>query len=402
MPEKFTALTFLFSLSAMLSVFGCKEAKKSSGEWLRYPPFSIQKRSITDRQYKPNEGTTSELIYTKYTVLYHDQEIEFPETLGANTGISGIWKTYYLKNARTPALLVAGKNVFLVTEENDAASIIPFENNFSSYASIQWLDENGGQPGQKTQILIGLDTTDCLLDGGDFLLVNETTVLQINDLQLFHFVRNPDQTEGYFANQVVAFSPDQKDIVFMGSKSPETDATQFIHALLVYNFKTNDVYTLAFDKTQTRLHLPYEADFSWFTSYFEWRQNEEGKIILAKKELKAPATWEGYFTKNESYELAPVVKEMHAAFVRFVIEYLHVKQEDVRAEAYGNLEKFSIQHLGVTLDITYLKELSTVSLSSSFMNKEKAGEANALIRKAGEAFNDSLRQGAYQQLFTGY
>jgi len=58
------------SLSGFLSFFGCNGNKKPLRETINYPPFSIQKRAVVDRQYKPNEGTVSKITYTKYKVLY--------------------------------------------------------------------------------------------------------------------------------------------------------------------------------------------------------------------------------------------------------------------------------------------------------------------------------------------
>lgn len=398
----FEHILLFISLSCFLIFLGCKRIPATQSETLHYPPFHIEKTNVTAKQYKPNEGTMSEITRTKYKIMYKDQLITFPDALDANADVSGIWKTYFLADAPVPALLVASKYVYIVTEENQSPLITPIANNFSNYASIQWLDADNGQPGPKTQILIGEDSTDCVLKGGNFLLINETTVVRMKDLELFHFIHNTDLSEGYTAYQVVGFSPDHSQIVFMGSKSDELTPTQFIHALIVYDFQTNEAYTLPFDKTQMRLHLPYKADVHWMNTYFNWQPIDSSQYRLIQKEISQPPGWEGYYTENSSYELAPVSKEMHATLARFIIEHLQLEQDAVEAKAFGNLEKFTITYQNIVLDISYVNELNTVSVSSSFMNKGNEESAQALIHEIGDAFNEILRKGDYQSLFTSY
>ena len=371
-------------------------------ETLDYPPFSIQKRTVIDRQFKPNEGTVSKLTYTKYKIFYQDQLLSFPPELDANTGVSGIWKAYHLQNAPTPTILVASNNVYLVTAENDSVKMTLVEKKHSNYASIQWLDANDGQPGPKTEILIGEDTTNCNLHGGQFLLVNENTVLRVADLHLFPFNKSPDLTDDYYPNNVLAFSPDKNEIVFLGSKSHEINRTQFIHALLVYNYTENQVYTIPVDRTETRIHDPYRLSANWVYTYFEWQQDETGKYTLTPKQLSQLPNWEGYYARPLRYQLAPVQEEMHLVFLDFVRDILQLEEAAIRSDAYGGLKEYTITHEGFIINIGYLEELASVSLSLSFMNKGPEEEAKVVIKKVGDAFNEVLKAGEHQTLFTHY
>ena len=394
--------TTIMGLLSFLSFLGCNGNIGSSTETLTYPPFRIQKRNVVDRRFKPNEGTVSKSTYAKYKIFYQDQPVTFPPELDANTGVSGIWKTYYLQDAPTPTLLIGSGNVYLVNEENEAPKLTLIEKKYSNYASVQWLDSAGGQPGKKTQILIGEDTTDCILAGGEFLLVNDNTVLRVKDLAIFPFEKSTGYTDNYYTNQVLAFSPDKNELVYLGSKNHPEIRTEFIHALLIYNFKDNSAYAIPFDRTETRLHEPYEVGPDWVYTYFEWQENEDGKYILTKKNLDPLPNWEGHITRSSNYALTPVKGEMHEIFFKFVKGFWQLNDSDIRLREYGGIKEYTINHKEFVFDVGYLKELNHVSLSLSFMNKGPENEAHVIIKEVGDAFNEVLKQGEHQTLFTNY
>ncbi len=390
------------SLWNFLSFFGCGGNSKSAVETIEHPPFRIQKRAVVDRRFKPNEGTISKITFTRYNIFYQDQPIALPKALDAGSGVSGIWKAYFLKDAPTPTLLLGSVNVYYVTEENQAAKVSLIEKNHSDYATLQWLDSENGQPGRKMPMLIGKDTTDCTLEGGTLLLINKNTVLRVADLALFPFKVSIDFTDGYYTGDIVGFSPDKREIVFMGSKNHEINRTQFIHALLVYNYQTNEAYAVPFDNTETRLHDPYRLEPGWMDTYFEWQKEEEGQYILAKKTLPQLPNWEGHFTISSNYTLKPVTEEMHGVFLNFTKSFLQLNETDISPEEYGGLKQYNIKYKAFIFDITYLQDLSSVSFSTSFMSKGPEKEAKAIIEDVGKAFNEVLRKGEHQTLFTSY
>lgn len=401
---KYTIVLFL-TIATLMGIFSflrCKKSFSPHTETLSYPPFRIEKNTITDRRWKPNEGHVSKHRQTKYKVFYHDERITFPEELDANTGVPGIWKVYFLEDAPTPTLLVGSKQVYLVNEKDEAVNLIPIPANYSNYASVQWLDTQDSQPGPKTEILVGEDTTNCILTDGQHLLINETSVLRIKDLKLFHFTPNRDHTDDYSTYQVLGFSPDKREIAFMGSKSHEIHRTEFVQGIVVYNIEGKRAYTLPVDKTNTRLHDPYSAGAEWFNTYLEWKQDTNGRFIVNLKTLPELPAWTGHFTKSANYQLSPVREEMHAVFLAFVKTHLSLSEDEIQTDEYNGLIDFRITFSGFVLNIGYQKDFRSVSFSVSFMNKGPEEEAKKLIAEVGETFNTKLSTGEYQDLFTSY
>ena len=390
------------SLSAILSFFGCNGKPGSSNETIKHPPFSIQKKKVVNRRFKINEGAWSTSVKTKYKIFYKDQVLSFPPALDEGTGVPGIWKTYILKDAPSPTLIVASKNVYLISEENNTFNISQIEKKHSNYASIQWLDSENGNPGSKTEILIGEDTTNCMLEGGKYLLINDNTVLRVKDLKIFNFKRLINLTLDYYPGDAIAFSPDKTKIVFLGNKSHPARRTEYIYALIVFDYNSHEVYTIPFDRTATRFHETYNIKPDWFKTYFHWEQNEQEQSILSKKQLNPLPKWEGYHTRNYRYQLSPVKQEMHTTFFNFVKDHLQLEANDFKFSEYGGLKEYTIEHQGFIFNVGYLEELQSVSLSISFMNKGNEKEAGDVVKNTGDAFNETLRKGEHQSLFTSY
>ena len=402
MKSTFVLLLTTAIIMGLFSFFRCKKSFPKHSESLSYPPFRIEKTTYVDRQWKPNEGHVSKHRQTKYSVFYQDQLITFPEALDANTGVSGIWKVYYLDGAPTPTLLVGSKRVYLVNEKEGAINLTSIPSNYSNYASVQWLDAEAGSPGLKTEILVSEDTTNCKLSGGDHLLINETSILRIKDLKLSHFTPDREHTDNYSTYQVLGFSPDKKEIAFMGSKSHEIHRTSFIQGIVVYNTEGLNAYSIPVDKTKTRLHEPYEVGSGWFNTYFEWTPDSSGRYIINLKEMLELPAWTGHFTKSSNYQLSPVREEMHDTFLAYVKDYLQLSEQAIRTDQYDGLKDYRITHAGFVLNIGYQVDFKSVSFSISFMNKGPEEEAKQLIAEIGNAFNAKLASGEYQDLFLTY
>ena len=393
-------LVAMMTLSSLLTLLGCNS--RPAVETFEYPPFSIKKRRVVEKRFRFNEGTTSKSVFTKYQLRYKDQLVTFPSSLDENTGVSGIWKAYYLKDAPKPTFIIASNQVFLVTEENGEAKVSHVPKNHSNYSTLQWLDSENGQPGPKEEILIREDTTDCSLEGGEYLLINQHVVLRVSDLKMFSFKYNYLKTDDYYPGNAVAFSPDKEAVVYMGSKRDERTEYGYKYAMTVYEYKTGEGYALPFERTETRLRDAYRVGPDWVNTYFEWTKGDSGVYEIRKKVLDPLPNWEGSLTKNGSYELNPVKEDIHTILFAFAKSQLKLEDSDIRTEVSEDRTQYLLNHEDFVFYISYSKSLSTASMSVSFLSKGPEEEANAIIQQIGESFNAELRNGAHQALFTSF
>ena len=155
--------------------------------------------------------------------------------------------------------------------------MIPIHEQYSAFGSVQWLDSKAGQPGEKWELYVTKDSAESVeLKGGDHLLVNEKVVLSVKDLQIYPLQFNSDHTMGYYATNVVGFSPDQKKLIFLGNKRDPS----LPFALITVNFKSGELNTIPFSRNETRLHEPYNFKRKWFDQYFQWVTNEKGYYFI--------------------------------------------------------------------------------------------------------------------------
>lgn len=396
-------LSILISMS-FLSLFSfcrSKDSNRPSVETVENGPFTLLRKRVTETRYDMNYGRRKS-VYSKYEVLYKGQAVTFPAALQVNTGYASIWKAFTLSEAPQPAIIAGSQSMYLITEEGGAAKVFPLSEQNSSYASVQWLDAENGQPGLKQEIYITEDTSATLaLSGGEYLLVNRSTVLHVPDLKVYSFRQSVDLTDNYYSNDVVAFSPDRQEIVFSGSKQSPEQYDKFIYALLVYNFKTNEAYAVPFDQTETRLHRPEYITSDWLNTYFEWDHSSGDKAVLKKQQLSPLPYWQGLYTKTFSYELNPVKAEMQPVLLEFVKTIFALEDSDIEQRSYGDYKPYLVNIEGHQFELWYMEDLNSISFSPNFQEKDTK-EIRRIIKKLGDAFNEELRQGKYQDLFTSY
>lgn len=395
------ALTLIIAtliVAGIYYLYSRNELARSNIETIGYPPFTIKKKNTYSTRYDINTARRVDNSRTYYSLYYQDQMITYPGALEAKTGVPGLWKAYILKDAPRPALLAGSQSVYLITEEQNKLKVTPVSEQHSGFASLQWLDGADDQPDAKQELYASDDTgKDCQLSGGQFLLVNKSFVLDVSDLSIYPFRISADLTNHYSAGKVIAFSPDQENIVYMGHKYDGKDH----YALLIYNFKSNQALTIPFDRTETRLHEPYNLHPDWLTTYFAWKQREDNNLVLERKALDSPPPWEGHFTKGQGFAVSPAKKEMLDVLAAFIRDYLQLSDTDIRLENFGADRQYAITLASHRLEISYLDELESVYFSAHFADKDEPGSWK-IIKKVGDAFNARLREGEHQSLFTSY
>ena len=384
-------------LLGILVFFVFKKGKMNSTETIEYPPFTIKKRNTYSTRYDINTNSRRDNSRSYYEVFYNKELIEFPSALSEGTGVSGLWKVYVLEDAPQPALLAGSKSIYLITGENNQYKLSPISENGSDFISMQWLDSLNGQPGNKQELYSSDDTDEeIVLKGGNHLLINKKIVLDIPDLKLYPFRVSSDLSNNYYANQVVGFSPDQDHVIYMGSHN-EMD-NQF--ALLVYNYKTNDVYAVPFDRTENRLHEPYRASSDWMNTCFEWQENEEGKEILKKRSLESPPPWQGHFS-DTGFSVSPVKVDMLQVFVNYLKELSEIDGQKIEVKQGYSETNFDVNVSEHRMGISFFDDLQSVYFSVHFATDDEKA-CYEILQKIGNSFNERLNDGAHQDLFTSY
>ena len=399
-PRKIVLIA-LIAASLLAIHYSCATKNKANAHvtTIDVTPFTILKTSTENKSFNMNYGRKSSVGYTDYKVLYNGEAIQFPATLEQNTGLSGVWKAYILKDAPKPTILAGSQSLYLITEENNAAKVTPLDEQNSEFASIQWLDKENGQPSSNQEVYISNDSSaTCFLEGGEYLLINKTTVLMISDLAVFHFDRYQAGID-YNAAKVVAFSPDKNEIVFVSSKY---NGEKYIYALMVFDFKKNKAYAVPFDQTETRMQDEHDIDATWINTFFEWQKTKEGNYIFKKRELAQLPLWQGRFSdKDTYYNILPAKEEMRHVLADFVLKTLDLDSSAVQANNAGDNIDLYIQYGNLKFNVGYWANLKNVHFSK-YLYETESEESLEIVKRIGNDFNEELSKGKYQEFFTTY
>ncbi len=393
--------TIVSSIIILAFLFSCANKRKANAQvqTIEAIPFSILKTPTENKSFNMNYGRMASVTYTDYTLLYKGESIQFPAALEENTGLSGVWKAYVLKDAPQPTVLAGSQSLYLITEENNAAKVTPLHEQNSEFASIQWLDSENGQPGTNQEVYISNDSSaNCVLEGGEYLLINKTTVLRVSDLTVFHFDKHQTGID-YYASEVVAFSPYKNEIVFVSSKY---NGAKTIYAMMVIDFIKNVAYSLPFDQTETRMQDENDIDAVWANTFFEWQKTKDGKYIFQKRELTQLPFWQGRFTDNDTYyNLLPAKEEMRHVLADFVLEELGLDKSALQANDVGDNIDLEIQYGNLKFTVGYWANLKNVHFSKDLYEPDSE-ESLEIVKKIGNDFNEALKKGKYQAYFTTY
>jgi len=387
-------------LLGFLSFFGCKN-KKAVIENIEYPPFTIQKQTVQKKDFNWNFGHSVSYMSTIYTVLYNGQAVTFPSGLEKNTGLPYLWKAYILKGAPQPTILAGSQSLYLITEENNQVKLRTLCEQNSGFASLQWLDSENGQPNTNQKVSISEDTdSSCVIEGGQYLLVNESAVLEISNLALYPFNKHSSSLDGFHTLKVIGFSPDQREVLFVGSKN--MDVTGYAYALLSFDYKNDKAYVVPFNQTDTRMQDIWDINPQWFNTFFEWEKTEDGLFKLRKRKLDQLPYWQGRFSDDENYfNLHPVKKEMMQALLGFVKQFLQLKDSDFLKEENSLKDDIHFQHENFKYTIGYFEKQKSAHFSKYLFDKD-SNESRNIVKKVGNAFNEELNKGKYQTFFTTY
>ncbi len=377
---------------------------------IQYGPFIIKVSASTSKNLDMDKGMVKHTTVA-YSIFYNGHPVAFPGALQNNTGLPFLWAVYALKDANEPTLIAGSQSMYLIYLKNGEPVVEPILQQGYDFASLQFLDSANGQPGPYSEVymkneIANLDELDSL-SGGRYLMVTEHAVLDVQTFKIWEMNKNNNAVENYSfpsPHGALAFSPDQKSIVFHSEfqswNTQVEDLPESEHALIVYNFETDRGFAVKYDDTDTRMTNIQDADYTWFTTYFEWEKKSDGDRLHLRQLKKLPY-WTGkYDLKDSYYTLYPVKPSMVPVFLEFVLEQMGWSKENILEDKTAEYTGHTI-NLGsgeIKLDIGYQEDDQKLSFSK-YLYDNMTPEYEALVKRIADAFNKELQDGKHQEHF---
>ncbi|MBC7828589.1 MAG: hypothetical protein H7122_12635 [Chitinophagaceae bacterium] len=405
------------NILALFSVFGASSCEAQETNSIQHGNFTIQRSVHTEKgggsvQNKKYD-TRSYLI--EYSILHKGRKIRFPTGLQKGTSYNYPWRVYILQEAPVPTLLAGSQNMFLITEEKGNVKVTRLNHHPSTFGSVQWLDNNNGQPGDEMQILDPQNDdridSSIALTGGNHLLINRFTVLEIATLARYPFnKKNIYEYKGWRISLetatgyeiAVGFSNKFNQVVFRALKADDKVEGRYYYALITFDYTNDMIDTILFDRTQLHVESIDAVNSGWVGNYFIW-ENRKLKLTPGIH----PPPWKGKlnFTDKSfiNYELYPVKESMLTVFLDFLKrssssgEFSLTDETDKQSSQI--LYKINIQNK--SFHLTYdTRELKLVF--DRHFNEVHSDVYRNIIVSMGNSFNEELSLGRHQDHFGKY
>lgn len=199
-----------------------------------------------------------------------------------------IWQARFLTDAPKTAILASSNSVYLIADDNGSAGagqarVSPVSEKPGELSTYQWLDSDNGQPGRATSS-VPMDNSGSsrFMSGGRYLLVDNCSVLGVHTLTIHPFdlisEAATQRTNGFVwvESSLVSFSPGKTQLVFLGRRyNNQHNWTEY--ALLAVDFVNNRAYAVPFRASATQLIWAEDATLDWFTTYFDWTTDKQGR-----------------------------------------------------------------------------------------------------------------------------
>jgi hypothetical protein len=389
---------------------GNGEASGNFSKELQYGPFTIQVKASSGKTFNMDKGSVS---YTNvaYSIFHNGKAVAFPGALESNTGLPFLWGVYALPGATDPTLIAGSQSLYLVYLKNGSPVVEPLLQQHHDFASLQFLDSENGQPGAFSEVFMknnttGLDKLDSL-EGGRYLMVSEHAVLDVQSRKIWPMNKDNNAIENYSypsPHGALAFSPDQKTIVFKGEFQSWNTANENLpdseHALIAYHFEKDKGYAVVFDDTDTRMNSSFQ-DFGqeWFNTYFEWVTTSDGDRLQLRPLEKLPH-WTGRLSEDNYYTLYPVKPGMLPVFFDFVLGQMAWTKDNILEDKSGEYSgrTISMGSGAVKLDIVFREDERELNLSKHLYDDNNPASVEA-VKKIAAAFDGELSAGKHQGHF---
>jgi hypothetical protein len=275
----------------------------------------------TQYRYGWNEGQVRTGTDEHYSLQYRGQPFSFT----GKSGMFGDETAHYERMnslitfpALEPAVVVNvgdpnNASFYYLVREVNGAAVARHIADGSGGVSAEWLD-----PTDDSKKIADVALHRGRMEGGQFLLLGDYTVLDTQTLTAYTFPYNPDAGHNQF-KPPMEMSPDRRSFVRFGYTSPPESHP----VLIVYDFMAPSSYFLRLDRTIQRYHSWEEIDLAWLHHYFEWQKGEQGYDRLAPRPGVSPLPYRGSLSASEGdsyreYRLLPVGSEMKDTLAAFI------------------------------------------------------------------------------------
>ncbi|MBX3637919.1 MAG: hypothetical protein KF683_21315 [Rubrivivax sp.] len=314
-------------LAALLATFGGPAAAFFAPKaTLAHGPFEIvaQERRISSGTF-PNQGGNpfATRPVTGFTVRWRGQSVEVP-----GRG-DRFWQVLRLPDAPHPALLLVARDFTLVSEQDGQLKVQPLSAQSASLAEAQWLDSEGGQPGESQSWGIShVDLKNAAeldartrLQGGQWLRLGSQLVLDLRTLAVHKVepwlpVRPGEPVTGLSraGDEVRAFSPGRTAYALAGLQYDYARGKGQVWGLLVVDIASGIASELRVDRRRMPFASTDDMDHDWITHYFGWQRDAAGREQLVPRAGVKPRPWRGRLLQGSVGELEYRVPRMRPAF----------------------------------------------------------------------------------------
>ena len=386
---------------SFLSLFGCRKSGMTDGQFIEQGSFTITSRTQTSSRYDINTASRRRDTITKYKVQYAGEPLPFPDEAGRDH----MWKVYLLSATPSPALLTIGRSAFLWSEKDgqlvSTQLLLPSDDFLTLQpigASIEMM--------QPQWTIYQTDDREASIElmGSSHLLVNQEKLISLSDLTVFSIPRMRRLIDDFYpqtSNGAQGLSPDEQQIVMIGSKSDEVDRMRYNYGLMVYPLNGGEAYVLSIDPNATRLPEYELINPDWFSTYYEWEKSKDGTYRLVERKLAQQPFWQGWFRGpgDQRFSLKPVSEELLPRFGEFVRAKLALPSDAIQQEQTESFQYLKFVHEGKRFTISYWEEGQQLGFSVDLLERGN-GATDEVVNAIGEAFNEELAKGNYQKYFT--
>jgi len=380
---------------------------------LAHGPFRIEAQGrMVESGTFPNQGPQGLMEVTGFSVYHQGRPIVVQH---GERELARFWRASILADAPRPALLVSTQDFHLITEEGGKPVVRSVGELSTNMAEYQWLDSEGGQPGEPAGFYDQKVRMDELpLSGGRYLLLQSRAVLDVRTLTLYNLAaRLPhgDLLEGAAAGgRVLAFAPGRTQFVTWGRGYPSGE-----EGLVVTDFQTGDAYSLPLEKGRRRYYSPLSITPRWLAHYARWTKDKQGKDLLVLITPVRPLPWYGRVQHSpysasgndgalirhtlKSYALARAAPTLAPVLEDFLVRRFGAT---VAPSEPGSYRRARLRIPGCTEPM----RVEQVQLGDAVDTVLKADEERAdfvscgdLVERIAAAFNQELERGIYQEHF---
>ena len=276
------------------------EAAPLSTQPITHGPFEIRPgvRRVSTGTF-PNQGGNPFATrgVSEFKVHHRGKPVAMPG--GGDTW----WRVLRLQGAPRPALLLVTTGFVLATEdEQGRLQLQPLRSESNSLAETQWLDAQGGQPGERHTY--GIEAVRDMeagtqLAGGRWLRLGSRSIVDVATLTV-HPVEPwvpmlpgvPIKSLSREGDKVRAFSPGRTAYVLAASGIDyDAPGQPQAYGLLVVTIAKGTAVELRTPRRRFRFGAPDDINPAWIDHHFVWQPDGGGGERLVPRERFAPWPW---------------------------------------------------------------------------------------------------------------